>query len=148
MQRDWPEIWGGLILAFVGIGAALYAWQNYEMGTLRQMGPGFFPVALGAALCGFGLIIALPALWRSGDSASFDGASLVLILAAVLVFGLALPRLGLVFASFVTVLVATLPAQRRGWLWRGVLAVSITLVTVLVFHVGLRMTLPLWPRLS
>ncbi len=148
MQRDWPEVWGGLILAIVGIGAALYAWQNYDMGTLRQMGPGFFPVAIGAALCGFGLVIALPALLRRGDGAPFDGASLLLVLTAVLVFGLALPRLGLVGASFVTVLIATLPAERRGWLWRGVLALSITLVTVLVFHLGLRMTLPLWPRLS
>ncbi|TVR47780.1 MAG: tripartite tricarboxylate transporter TctB family protein [Rhodobacteraceae bacterium] len=148
MQRDWPEVWGGLILAIVGIGAALYAWQNYDMGTLRQMGPGFFPVAIGLALCGFGLIIALPAFLRGGEGAQFDGVSLVLVLAAVLVFGLALPRLGLVGASFVTVLIATLPAQRRGWRWRGVLALSITLVTVLIFHVGLRMTLPLWPRLS
>ncbi|ATX64508.1 tripartite tricarboxylate transporter TctB family protein [Roseinatronobacter bogoriensis] len=147
MQRDWPEVWGGLILAMIGIGAAFYAWQNYDLGTLRQMGPGFFPVAMGVALCGFGLIIALPGLWRRSEGVPFDIASLLLILAAVLVFGLALPRLGLVGTAFATVLIATLPAERRGWVWRGVLALAITLVTVLVFHVGLRMTLPLWPRL-
>lgn len=147
MQRDWPELWGGLILAMIGVGAAFYAWQNYDLGTLRQMGPGFFPVAMGVALCGFGLVIALPGLWRRSEGVTFDIASLLLILAAVLVFGLALPRLGLVATAFATVLIATLPAERRGWVWRGVLALAITLVTVLVFHVGLRMTLPLWPRL-
>jgi uncharacterized membrane protein YidH (DUF202 family) len=147
MQRDWPEVWGGLILAMIGVGAAFYAGQNYDLGTLRQMGPGFFPVAMGVALCGFGLIIAMPGLWRRSEGVPFDIASLLLILAAVLVFGLALPRLGLFATAFATVLIATLPAERRGWVWRGVLALAITLVTVLVFHVGLRMTLPLWPRL-
>ena len=146
MQRDWPEALGGLILAIIGIGAALWAWQHYDMGTLRRMGPGFFPVAIGLALTGFGLIIALPAMWRSGEGAPLDITSLVLILTAILAFGLALPRMGLVGSSFVAVLIATLPAQRKGWLWRGLLALSITAITVLVFHLGLRMTLPLWPR--
>ena len=146
MQRDWPEALGGLILAIIGIGAAIWAWQHYDMGTLRRMGPGFFPVAIGLALTGFGLIIALPAMWRSGEGAPLDITSLVLILTAILAFGLALPRMGLVGSSFVAVLIATLPAQRKGWLWRGLLALSITAITVLVFHLGLRMTLPLWPR--
>ncbi len=147
MQRDWPEALGGLILMIIGIGAAIWAWQHYDIGTLRRMGPGFFPVAIGLALTGFGLIIALPALWRPGEGVPPDITSLVLVLAAILFFGLALPRLGLVGTSFVSVLIATLPAQRKGWLWRVVLALSITAMTVLVFHVGLRMTLPLWPRL-
>jgi hypothetical protein len=61
--------------------------------------------------------------------------------------GLSLRWLGLVSVTFGTVLLATLPAVRPGWLWRVVLAVAISALTVFVFHVGLRMTLPLWPRL-
>ncbi|MGI9568592.1 MAG: tripartite tricarboxylate transporter TctB family protein, partial [Desulfobulbia bacterium] len=37
---------------FLGCIAALCIWEgsNYELGTLRDMGPGFFPVSLGVVL--------------------------------------------------------------------------------------------------
>lgn len=146
MQRDWPDILGGLILAAVGIGAAVWAGLHYEIGTLRRMGPGFFPVALGLGLVGLGLVIALPALTREQEGTRIEIAPVFWVIAAILFLGLSLRWLGLVGVTFCTVLVATLPAVRQGWLWRLVLAFAISALTVLVFHVGLRMTLPLWPR--
>ena len=161
MQRDWPDILGGLTLAAIGIGAAIWAGLHHDMGSLRRMGPGAFPVGLGLGLAGLGLIIALPALVRPApgqcDGGQSDGgqsekgtkielAPLIGVVAAILLFGLSLRWVGLVGVSFVVVLVATLPAPRPGWLWRVVLAVAITALTVLVFHLGLRMTVPLWPR--
>jgi hypothetical protein len=147
VRRDWPDIWGGLILAAVGIGAAFWAGLHYEMGTLRRMGPGLFPVALGLGLGVLGLVIALPAMRRPGEGARFELAPTLCVLAAILIFGLVLQRLGLVGVTFAAVLIATLPAMRKGWLWRVVLALCVTALTVAVFHYGLRMTLPLWPRL-
>ena len=146
MQRDWPDILGGLILAAVGIGAAVWAGLQYDMGTLRRMGPGAFPVALGLGLAGLGLVIALPALVRSGAGARIELVPLLWVITAILVFGLGLRWLGLVGVTLAAVLIATLPAQRAGWLWRVGLALGITALTVVVFHLGLRMTLPLWPR--
>lgn len=146
MQRDWPDILGGLVLAGVGLGAAVWAGLHYEIGTLRRMGPGFFPVALGVGLAGLGLVIALPALARKGEGARIEFAPVFWVIAAILLFGLSLRWLGLVGVTFGMALVATLPAVRHGWRWRVALALGITALTVLVFHVGLRMTLPLWPR--
>lgn len=146
MPRDWPDILGGLILAAIGIGAALWAGLHYDMGSLRRMGPGAFPVALGLGLAGLGLIVALPALARPAEGARIEAAPLVGVIAAILLFGLGLRWLGLVGVTFAAVLVATLPAPRPGWRWRGGLALGITALVVLVFHLGLRMTLPLWPR--
>jgi hypothetical protein len=146
VRRDWPDVWGGLILIAIGIGAAVWAGLHYDLGTLRRMGPGFFPVTLGSALAVFGLVIALPALWRPGAAIRFDTAPLLYVLAAIVVFGLALPRLGLVLTTLACVLIATLPAPRPGWLWRGVLTLAVTALTVAVFHLGLRMSVPLWPR--
>lgn len=146
MQRDWPDILGGLILAVVGIGAALWAGLHYDMGTLRRMGPGAFPVALGLGLAGLGLVIALPALLRASTGARVEVAPLFWVVTAILVFGLGLRWLGLVGVTFMAVLISTLPARRAGWLWRVGLALAITALTVVVFHLGLRMTLPLWPR--
>lgn len=148
MQRDWPDIYGGLILAAIGVGAAVWAAMYYDIGTLRRMGPGFFPLVLGTALFLLGMVIALPALGRTAVAPKIEPAAAVAVLAAIVIFALGLSRLGLAGATAATVLVATLPAPRKGWVWRVVLAAAITVLTVLVFSLGLRMTLPVWPRLS
>ena len=47
-------------LPLFAFGAALFAasW-TYEIGELRRMGPGYFPMLLGAVLCIFALLIVL-----------------------------------------------------------------------------------------
>lgn len=148
MQRDWPDILGGLSLAIIGAGAAIWAAMYYDMGSLRRMGPGFFPVVLGAVLFLLGLVVAVPALWRKADAPTLEPGTAIAVLAAIIVFALSLHRLGLAGATALAVLIASLPAPRPGWVWRGVLALSVSVLTVLVFSIGLRMTLPLWPRVS
>ncbi|MBC7133095.1 MAG: tripartite tricarboxylate transporter TctB family protein [Roseovarius sp.] len=148
MQRDWPDMLAGLALVVVGLGAAVWAGLHYEMGTLRRMGPGFFPVTLGVVLMLFGLGIAWPAMRRHTDAIRPDGWAMLAVLAAIIAFGAAMSRLGLVGATFVAVLIATLPAPRPGWAWRIVLGLAAVVLIVLVFHAGLRMNVNLWPRLS
>jgi hypothetical protein len=48
-------------------------------------------------------------------------------------------------STWKTVLIASLPAPRRGWRWRLILAAIITVLTWLVFKQGLQMTMPVWP---
>jgi len=148
VQRDWPDLWGGLALAVVGAAAAGWAVAHYDIGSLRQMGPGFFPTALGVVLVGLGLIVALPAVNRVVPAARFEVGVVVAVLAAIVIFGLGLSPLGLAGATALSVLVATLPAPRRGWRWRVILSLGIAGLVVLVFSLGLQMTLPVWPRLS
>ena len=145
MRRDWPDILGGLVLALVGVAAAGWAWAHYDLGSLRQMGPGAFPVALGVSLAGIGLVVALPGLRRGGEAVSLAPWPALAVLASILVFGFGLRPLGLVAATFAGVLVASLPAPRAGWAWRIVLAAAVTALTVAVFRLGLRMSLPLLP---
>ena len=47
-------------LPLLAFGAAVFAasW-SYEIGELRRMGPGYFPMLLGAVLCIFALLIVL-----------------------------------------------------------------------------------------
>ena len=146
MRRDWPDIAGGLALAAIGVAAAGWAWMHYDLGSLRRMGPGAFPLALGSMLAGFGAVVALPALRRPGEATPVEPWAVVAVLASILLFGLALRPFGLVAASFAGVLVATLPAPQPGRTWRLALAAIVTLLVVLVFSLGLRMSLPLWPR--
>lgn len=148
MTRDWPDILGGLVLAAVGASASGWALAHYDLGSLRQMGPGFFPAILGALLAVLGLMVALPALRRASVPSRVEPWAAAAVLASIVIFGFGLPRLGLVGATATAVLVATLPAPQPGWTWRVLLTVAVTLLTVLVFSFGLQMTLPIWPRLS
>jgi hypothetical protein len=148
MQRDWPDLLGGLALAALGATAAGWAVVHYDLGTLRQMGPGFFPTVLGAVLVVLGMMVALPALTRVAEPPRVDLGVVLAVLAAILIFGLGLSRLGLAGATALSVLVASIPARRPGRGWRIGLAVGVAALTVLVFSIGLRMTLPVWPRLS
>jgi hypothetical protein len=146
MRRDWPDIYGGLALASIGAAAAGWAWANYDLGSLRQMGPGAFPFALGLMLAAIGLLVALPGLRRPGEAMQAEPRAAIAVLASILVFGFGLRSLGLVVATFVCVLVASLPAPQVGWGWRMILAIVVTLLTIAVFRAGLQMPLPLWPR--
>lgn len=148
MRHDWPDICGGLALAAVGAGAAGWSLLHYDLGSLRQMGPGAFPAALGVVVLVLGLIVALPALGRPAPLPRLDVASILAVLAAILIFGLGLAHLGLILATAIAVLVATLSAPRVGWRWRIVLSGAVAALTVVVFSIGLQMTVPVWPRLS
>ncbi|WP_375263179.1 tripartite tricarboxylate transporter TctB family protein [Palleronia sp.] len=147
MRRDWADIAGGLALAAVGAFAAGWALTHYDIGTLRRMGPGFFPVVLGTLLTVLGLMVGLPAWRRAGAPARFEPLAVVAVLASIVIFGAGLSHVGLVGATGSAVIVATLPAPHSGLTWRIVLTAAVTALTVLVFSFGLRMTLPLWPRL-
>lgn len=96
MQRDYHDLWGGAVLAATGAAVALYCLGNYDFGSLRQMGPGFFPVVLGVILTLLGVLIALPAWFRAGKAAPFAALDALAVLAAIAVFAFGLGRLGLI----------------------------------------------------
>jgi amino acid transporter len=54
MKRDY---YAGALMVLCGLLAAQDA-RNYAIGTLHQMGPGYFPLALGILLIALGIIIA------------------------------------------------------------------------------------------
>ncbi|MBC9247106.1 tripartite tricarboxylate transporter TctB family protein [Paracoccus sp. 11-3] len=145
MQRDYHDLWGGAAMTATGAAVALYCLGHYDFGTMRQMGPGFFPVVLGAILAGLGLLIAIPAWFRAGVVAPFAALDAVVVLAAIAIFGFGLTRLGLVTSTASAVLIASLAAPRGGWLWRIILALVITVLTWVIFKQGLQMTIPVWP---
>lgn len=145
MQRDYHDIlWGGL-LALLGLAVAGYAASHYDLGSLRRMGPGFFPVTLGLVLAGLGLIIALPAFARPGEARPFAWRETLGVVVALLLFGLLLNRLGIVLTTAITVLVSTTVAPRRGLVWRLVLTGAVTIMTWTLFILGLNMSIPVWP---
>ncbi|WP_323034467.1 tripartite tricarboxylate transporter TctB family protein [Pararhodobacter sp.] len=133
------EILGGLILLVIGLATVLYTRAHYPLGTLRQIGPGFVPTALGVLLVLLGGAIAWVARPRETRPMRGGMGNVAAIAGGVLAFAVLLERAGFVIAIAVTVLIVTLPWTDRGWLSRVIVA-GVTIAFVwLVFYWGLDM---------
>lgn len=145
MRRDYDDIAWGVILALLGAGVAAYAAAHYDMGNLRRMGPGFFPVSLGVVLLVLGVVIALPAWWRAGAVRPVFWREALGVTAALVLFAGLMTTAGIVPATLVAALVASAVAPRGGIVWRLVLALVVAALTWAIFILGLDMSIPVWP---
>lgn len=143
-HRDHIDLVGGLLMLAIGLFAALYA-RQYDFGTPARMGPGFFPQVLGWVLALLGVMIALPAWFRSGPRAEIRWKSAAFVIVSIAAFAFTLKLLGLVLATFVAAFVASLAAEDISWRGRFAVSAGVSVVTALIFVVGLGMILPLWP---
>jgi hypothetical protein len=142
-SKDTRDIIGGFALVALGVFAALYA-QRYDIGELQEMGPGYFPVALGILLAILGLFIAIPAFFREGTTIHIEWKSLIWVLISIAIFAIALNKAGLILATILSVLAASIPSK-SSWKTRIILALCIAAITYSVFLLGLGMVLPVWP---
>lgn len=136
MKRDSQDLLAGALLIAIGVSFAIYA-QGYGVGTLRRIEPGLFPTALGVIMAGLGLILFVPALFRPGQLPPVEWRTGACILGSFIVFAIALRPLGLALTAFITVIIASLADRQTGWGQRLLLAAAISLVTVVIFRVGL-----------
>ncbi len=126
----------------------LHAAGSYSFGTLRRMGPGFFPAALGVLVAGFGALLALPALFRRGELPRPSPRPLVTITAGGLAFTYLIEPFGLVPATLVLVGLAALAEPRFRPLRTAILAAALAALAMLVFSEGLGIPVPAfrWQR--
>ena len=146
-QRDF---WSGLMFIAIGIG---FAWgaTSYNFGSSAKPGPGFFPLGLGVLLALLGSLVLFKALTievEGGDPVgSFAWKPLLTILLAVVVFGLALPKLGMAVTLPLLVLIASLAGGEFSLKDALINSVVLTVGCWVIFIYGLKLTLPLWPSL-
>ena len=144
-QRDF---WSGLMFIVVGLG---FAWgaTNYAFGTSARPGPAYFPFGLGVLMALLGAMVTFKALTIETTDGEPVGAfawkPLVTIVGAVVLFGLLLPRLGLVLTLPVLVFLSSLAGDEFHWGEALLNSVILTAFSWLVFIVGLNLTIPLWP---
>lgn len=141
------DFWAGVMFLAIGVAFAVFA-QQYDLGTPARMGPGFFPTMLGVLLALLGLAILLRSFGGVGEIVRVGAVGwrpLLLILLSVLVFALALPRLGIVVAIGLLVGISALAAH--DFRWKETLISIVVLLTVswLVFVEGLDLQFPVWP---
>jgi len=142
-SRDTHDLVGGIALTVIGIACGLYA-SRYNMGTAARMGPGYFPVVLGWLLALLGLLVALPAWWRQGKPIKVQWLNLATATASIVLFAALLQPLGVLIASLCASLVALVPA-RISVRQKLLVSASVSVVTVLIFVVGLQMTVRTLP---
>ncbi|WP_119153510.1 tripartite tricarboxylate transporter TctB family protein [Caldimonas tepidiphila] len=143
-HRDLQDLAGGLALSALGLFVAFYARQSYDFGTAARMGPGFFPTILGWMLAVLGLLVAVPAFFRSGSLPQVEWRTFAIVMGSVLAFAFSLKTLGLIPATALAVFLSSLADREITWRGRALVVAGVTAVTVLIFVTGLGMILPLW----
>jgi len=145
--RDYRDIvCGGLLIVF-GLGVSWYAAASYDLGTVRRMGPGMFPTALGVILAVLGLLIMVPAFFRTGERPYIRFFAPVFVLAGVAGFALLVRPFGLIPAILAVVVISSLAELKVRPVSLTLLSAGMCLLAWLVFRVGLGMTMPMfrWP---
>ena len=148
MRIRWhKDLVGGGALVLVGI-LVVSRGLTYEAGTLSRMGPGYFPVALGAILALSGLAIAVTGWFATPPAETMRAPpqwrAWFLVCVSIVAFIVLAAYLGLVPATFAIVFISAL-ADRDNSL-KDALALSLAMVAIciVVFWWLLQVDLPLF----
>lgn len=147
LTRDYRDIIGGALLIIGGIAFSWYAAHQYDLGSLRRMGPGMFPMALGLVLAVFGLMMMVPAFFRAGTMPEIRIWSPLFVLSSVIAFGLLIRSFGLVPATLAVTIISSMAELKIRAASLALLCVSLCLIAWLTFKVGLGMPVHMfrWP---
>jgi uncharacterized membrane protein len=145
--RDQKNFWSGVM--FIAFGLFFAGWaQQYDMGSAARMGPAFFPTLLGGLMFLLGVIVLIEGLateHADGKIEPFNFKALVLVLGAVIAFGLLLRPAGLFVALFVLIGVSAFGSHEFKLRDILLLSIGLSLLVYGVFIYGLNMTIPVWP---
>jgi hypothetical protein len=143
--RSPKDFWAGVLFIVFGLLAILIA-REYPLGTAARMGPGYFPRGLGILMIALGAILALRALRISGTRIHFGSPKpLLIVLGSVILFALAAPKLGLVVATILLILVSSIADAEYRWKESVIASVILAVFTIVAFSWGLKLQLPIWP---
>jgi len=133
----------GGVFVLIGVLAVVVA-RDYPIGTAMRMGSGYFPSVLGVILVLLGAWVMARGL-RSGEKVKgvWGWKPLAFVVLAFLLFGLLLPRLGLVPALAAAVLASAFGGREFRAKEALVLAAVMSALTAVVLLVVLKMPYPL-----
>jgi hypothetical protein len=129
----------------------VFAWgaTTYSFGSSANPGPGYFPFGLGILLALLGGVVLFKALTiesEGGDPVGkFAWKPLITIVGAIVVFGIALPRLGLAVTLPLLITITSLAGDEFHWKDVLINCVVLTVGSWAIFILGLKLVIPLWP---
>ena len=154
------DFWGGMLFAVLGLIFAVIArgipgvsfLPGYSMGTPARMGPGFFPFYLGALLFILGVVIAVGGVRGTATEDSkvdkFHMRPIILVLGAVVLFGIILKAVGMLLAGWLLVMIASFGSYEFQWKRSAILGIVLVIFCALTFVWGLKLPIPLCPDIE
>lgn len=154
--KSQKNFFSGLMFTCVGAAFSLGA-TSYNVGSAARMGPGYFPLILGALLAALGLGVILAATTLETPDGEPIGKiawkPLAFIIGANLLFGILLggipsfdvPAMGLIVAIFALVIVASMAGKRFSMKSALLLGTILAIGSYLTFILGLSLQFQVWP---
>jgi hypothetical protein len=125
----------GVVIALVGI-AMLYIGQDYQVGSMRRIGPGFFPLVIACLLIGVGIFIIIEDLLRPSDKDAINLRSILVVSAAIIAWSLTIDRFGFAISTFLLIFISSLAEKRPRYLHSLFLSIGLASVGYLIFVTG------------
>jgi hypothetical protein len=141
---------GVMFMAVAAFG--LWLSRDYPIGTAFRMGTGYVPRLLCWILLGLGAVVFLQGLRaaQAERTVAGDGASawrpVVFVTVSLVVFGLAIERVGLVVSILLLVGLGSVAARALRPLETAVAALVLIVLSWAIFILGLGLTIPVWPE--
>jgi len=141
---------GALFVTIAILG--LWISRDYPIGTALRMGTGYVPRLLLWILLGLGLLILVQGLRESRVvrrievEAGWGWRALIFVTASLVIFGLAIERLGLVISIFLLTGVGALASRSLRPVETLIAALVLIVLSWAIFIVGLGLTIPVWPE--
>lgn len=145
--QDKKDFYSGLLLLFFGLGA-LWIASSYRIGTTFRMGPGFFPVGLACLLIVVGIIVVCMSLAKQAEMemGRIAWRPLIIVSAAIVLFGLIINHAGLAVSTFAMVVASRLARPGYPWVETILLGVVVAIACAAIFYFGLHIQMPLLPK--
>ena len=123
----------GLIFLTIAFVLVVYT-RQYELGTARQMGPGYLPLVLGLLLGGFGVFSVVLSFFGEPEPAEpLELRACALILIATALFGILIRPLGLLGSTLILVVIAGAAQRSRRPVPLFLYALGLAIGCVVVF---------------
>ncbi len=138
------DLGAGLLFLLFGF-AGMFLGRELDIGTARNMGPGYFPMLISGLIVLVGLIVV-------GRSFSVDGPAIerlqfrpiFVLLVALAIFSFFIREIGVVLTSILMIVVAAYARPKVGIVETLAFAVCVAVFVAVVFVFGLNQPMPLW----
>lgn len=122
-----------------GLAFSVGALSTLDLGSMRRMGPGAFPLLVGSLLCVLALAGLVQNLRTPQETGRIDVISVLGVLAGGSSFAFFTPLLGVIPATAIAVFTTGSAIPGFRWQLRIVLAVGVAIAVWLIFARGLGM---------
>jgi hypothetical protein len=153
MLNAYRDYFAGALCILIGIFVVIQG-NQLSVGTLSNMGPGYYPTALGLLLALVGAMIAGTAIFGAPtndddlieaptpDKPDWRGWGC--IISGAVSFVVLAKYTGLLLATFACVFLSAIGDRKATFKTCSILALGVTIFGVALFHFGLKINLPLW----